>query len=190
MSVNFFLSLCLAHALCSPVHLVSSWVNVFWFNLFAGIRFYSCCLKWIQIHVISLRILLSNLVVCLHYSELIEFCLVETSFVLVRAKGERVSRSACVKHGPVVQSKNCCWPVFGCVHPWTLALWKPQTLNNVLILSIQFANLLGCYSVLLMRFVHPLYTFLKLPTPNLFTVQACLHVSHQLILLICSIRGA
>ena len=56
-------------------------------------------------------------------------------------------------------------------------------------LYILFANLLGCHSVLLMHFVHPLYTFLKIPTPNLFTVHACLRVSHQLILLICGRRS-
>ena len=104
-------------------------------------------------------------------------------------RSECVGLSACVKHGHVVQSKNCCWPVFSCVHPWTLALWKPQILSDVLMLYMQFVNLLGCNSVLLMYFVHPLYTFLKVPTPNLFTVHACLHVSHWLILLICGRRG-
>ena len=56
-------------------------------------------------------------------------------------------------------------------------------------LYILFVNLLGCHSVLLMHFVHPLYTFLKVPTPNLFTVHACLCVSHQLIIVIFGRRG-
>ena len=72
----------------------------------------------------------------------------------------------------------------------TLVLQKPQILNDVLLmLYILFANLLGCHSVLLIHFVPPLYAFLKVPTPNLFTVHACLRVSHQLIILICGRRG-
>ena len=48
-------------------------------------------------------------------------------------------------------------------------------------LYILFVNLLGCHSVLLMHFVHPLYTFLKVPTPNLFTVQACLWSNQEIV---------
>ena len=48
-------------------------------------------------------------------------------------------------------------------------------------LCILFVNLLGCHSVLLMHFVHPLYTFLKVPTPNLFTVQACLWSNQEIV---------
>ena len=48
-------------------------------------------------------------------------------------------------------------------------------------LYILFVNLLGCHSVLLMHFVHPLYTFLKVPTPNLFTVQACFWSNQEIV---------
>ena len=34
----------------------------------------------------------------------------------LRERSERVGLSACVKHGHVVQSTNCCWPVFGYGH--------------------------------------------------------------------------
>ena len=36
----------------------------------------------------------------------------------LRERSERVGLSARVKHGHVVPSTNCCWPEFGCVHPW------------------------------------------------------------------------
>ena len=73
-----------------------------------------------------------------------------------------------------------------CLVVYTLELWLKYW---VMSWCCTCNYLLGCNSVLLMYFVHPLYTFLKVPTRNLFTVQACLHVSHWLILLICSRRG-
>ena len=152
-----------------------------------------CCLEsWLWTSKLSVSFFVTqpckcSLTIILSYTllKLIEFCQVETSLVHVRAIAEAHALSMVMwYHKKIVVGQ--CWVMYTLE---TLALKKPQILNDVLMLYIIFANLLECHFVLLMHLVCPLYTFLKVPTPNLFTVHACLRVSHQLILLICGRRS-
>ena len=50
-------------------------------------------------------------------------------------RSECVGLSACVKHGHVVPSKNCCWPVLGYVPPLKLQTsnteWCPDAIHPI-----------------------------------------------------------
>ena len=119
-----------AYTLRSFVFLIhfSSWVNVLQFKLFDIFRIYSCHFKWTHIHAVSLRILLSviftkNLSVRKSIVDWMKggwwnWSSKYITFPL-RERSERVGLSLCVKHGHVVQSTNCCWPVLGNGHGYS-----------------------------------------------------------------------
>ena len=81
--------------------------------------------------------------------KLIEFCQVETSIVHVRAVAAAyaLNKVMCYHQKLLLASVGLSLE--------SLALKKTSILNDVLMLYILFANLLGCHSVLLMHFVHP-----------------------------------
>ena len=105
--------------------LYTSQVKSMSFDLSCLIRIYSFCFKRTQIHAVSLRILLSviftkNLSVRKSFVDWMKggwwnWSSQYWTFPL-RERSERVGLSACVKHDHVVQSTNCCWPVFGYGH--------------------------------------------------------------------------
>ena len=89
-----------------------------------------------------LRVLIMNLqIVSLIFCHSALQMLFDHYFVLYTSQVDRIlsswnkfspcasrSRSACVKHGHVVPSKNCCWPVLGYVHPWNFG--SKENLNT------------------------------------------------------------
>ena len=112
-------------------------------KLLAIFTFYLCCFNWTRIHAVSLRIIWSvifakNLFCVIHQNSPkyhISTAWAERSGANAWASAHALSMVTWYHQKIVV---GHCSVMF---HPWN---FKPQILNDVLMLYILFANLLGC----------------------------------------------